>query len=107
MGLTTEAWTVTEDPALPQPAVTKWRFPEEYQLAAHSELASLGDLFTFCLEVERERGTEKKWEEGKKMGAWVLKNSHRKVLKAPRVLFRDSNPDTQLTSKNKGYQGLF
>lgn len=68
MGLTTEAWTVTEDPALPQPAVTKWRFPEECQLAAHSELASLGDLFTFCLEVERDRGTEKKWEEGKKMG---------------------------------------
>lgn len=107
MGLTTEARTVTEDPALPQPAVTKWRFPEECQLAAHSELASLGDLFTFCLEVERDRGTEKKWEEGKKMGAWVLKNSYTKVLKAPRVLFRDSNPDTQLASKNKGYQGLF
>lgn len=55
------------------------------------------------LEVERKTGTEKEWEEGKKTGLG-LGRAHREVLKALRVLFRDSNPDTQLTSKNKGYQ---
>lgn len=41
---------------------------------------------------------------GQENGAWAWTSSHREVLKALRVLFRDSNPDTQLTSKNKGYQ---
>lgn len=61
------------------------------------------------MEVEGKRGREKKRGEGEKTGAWVLKNSHGQqiLLKASRVLFRDSNPDTQLTSKNKGYQGWF
>lgn len=49
---------------------------------------------------DRDRGVGRGQENG--AGAWT--SSHREVLKALRVLFRDSNPDTQLTSKNKGYQ---
>lgn len=56
----------TEDPALPRPTVTEWRFPE-CQRAAHSDLASLRSLYLLVGGGKEDRDREGV-EEGKNTG---------------------------------------
>lgn len=58
MCLTTETWIVSEDSAQPHPVVTKWRFPEEYKLAAHSIYPGGGSLYTLFGGRREERNRE-------------------------------------------------